>query len=209
MFIEFIDVFISGLTNGSVYALMAVGLTLVYGVSRVFNFAYGSFFSMGGYLAWILMVALGLLGGSSSINGMIYICGNPMDYQRWAADPGMQRWDYAHNLPYFKRAETRLIGANQYHGVNGPLMLETGPCRNPLFNAFFEAVQQAGYPLTDDVNGYRQEGFAPFDRNVYRGRRWSAAPGTPGNTRPCASTTSPPTRTAASGWKLSAAPAPS
>ena len=116
-----------------------------------------------------------LLGGSSSINGMIYIRGNALDYQRWAADPGMQHWDYAHNLPYFKRAETRLIGANQYHGVNGPLMLETGPCRNPLFRAFFEAVQQAGYPLTDDVNGYRQEGFAPFDRNVYRGRRWSAA----------------------------------
>lgn len=88
---------------------------------------------------------------------------------------GMRHWDYAHNLPYCKRAETWLIGADQYHGVNGPLMLETGPCQNALFEAFFKAVQQAGYPLTDDVNGYRQEGFAPFDRNVYRGRRWSAA----------------------------------
>jgi len=63
MLLEFIDVFISGLTNGSVYALMAVGLALVYGVSRAFNFAYGSFFSMGGYLAWVIMVGLGLMGG--------------------------------------------------------------------------------------------------------------------------------------------------
>ena len=116
-----------------------------------------------------------VLGGSSSINGMIYIRGNAMDYERWAADEGMHNWDYAHNLPYFKRAETRLLGADDYHGGDGPLKLETGPCTNPLFAAFFEAVQQAGYPLTDDVNGYRQEGFAPFDRNVYRGRRLSAA----------------------------------
>lgn len=116
-----------------------------------------------------------VLGGSSSINGMIYIRGNAMDYERWAADEGMQNWDYAHNLPYFRRAETRLIGTNEYHGANGPLKLETGPCKNPLFDAFLAAVQQAGYPLTDDVNGYRQEGFGPFDRNVYLGRRLSAA----------------------------------
>ena len=116
-----------------------------------------------------------VLGGSSSINGMIYIRGNAMDYERWAADEGLQNWDYAHNLPYFKRAETRLIGADEYHGANGPLKLETGPCKNPLFHAFFEAVKQAGYPRTDDVNGYQQEGFSPFDRNVYRGRRLSAA----------------------------------
>ena len=116
-----------------------------------------------------------VLGGSSSINGMIYIRGIALDYERWAAEEGMQNWDYAHNLPYFKRAENRLIGADEYHGDNGPLKLETGPCKNPLFNAFLEAVQQAGYPRTDDVNGYQQEGFGPFDRNVYRGRRLSAA----------------------------------
>ena len=116
-----------------------------------------------------------VLGGSSSINGMIYIRGNAMDYQRWGKDDGMQNWDYAHNLPYFKRAETRLIGADEYHGVNGPLLLETGPCKNPLFGAFLKAVQEAGYPLTEDVNGYRQEGFGAFDRNIYRGRRLSAA----------------------------------
>jgi choline dehydrogenase len=116
-----------------------------------------------------------VLGGSSSINGMIFQRGNPLDYTRWAAEPGMQDWDYAHCLPYFKRMETCLAGADQFRGGDGPLVLERGPATNPLFTAFFEAVQQAGYELTDDVNGYRQEGFAAFDRNLHRGRRLSAA----------------------------------
>ena len=116
-----------------------------------------------------------VLGGSSSINGMIFQRGNPLDFERWAADKGMDAWDYAHCLPYFKRIETCLAGADEWRGGSGPLLMERGPATSPLFGAFFEAVQQAGYPLTDDVNGYRQEGFAPFDRNVYRGRRLSAA----------------------------------
>lgn len=116
-----------------------------------------------------------VLGGSSSINGMIFQRGNPMDYERWAADPGMETWDYLHCLPYFKRMENCLAGADRWRGGSGPLILERGPAKNPLFGAFFEAVQQAGYPLTDDVNGYRQEGFARFDRNISNGRRWSAA----------------------------------
>jgi choline dehydrogenase len=118
-----------------------------------------------------------VLGGSSSINGMIFQRGNPLDYERWAADPGMQTWDHAHCLPYFKRMETCLAAAvdDPFRGHAGPLVLERGPATSPLFGAFFEAVQQAGYSLTDDVNGYRQEGFAPFDRNVHRGRRLSAA----------------------------------
>ena len=116
-----------------------------------------------------------VLGGSSSINGMIFQRGNPMDYQRWAADPGMETWDYAHCLPYFKRMETCLAGSDQYRGGDGPLVLERGPATNPLFGAFFEAAQQAGHELTDDVNGRKQEGFARFDRNVHRGRRLSAA----------------------------------
>ncbi len=116
-----------------------------------------------------------VLGGSSSINGMIFQRGNALDYERWAADDGMAEWDYAHCLPYFKRMETCLAGADAWRGGSGPLVLERGPATTPLFGAFFEAVQQAGYPLTDDVNGYRQEGFAPFDRNVHRGRRLSAA----------------------------------
>jgi choline dehydrogenase len=116
-----------------------------------------------------------VLGGSSSINGMIFQRGNPLDYERWAADPGMADWDYAHCLPYFKKMETCLAGGGKWRGYEGPLVLERGPANSPLFLAFFEAVQQAGYSLTDDVNGYRQEGFAPFDRNVHRGRRLSAA----------------------------------
>jgi choline dehydrogenase len=116
-----------------------------------------------------------VLGGSSSINGMIFQRGNPMDYERWAGDQGMETWDYAHCLPYFKKMETCLAGADEWRGGSGPLILERGPARTPLFTAFFKAVQEAGYPLTNDVNGYRQEGFAAFDRNVHKGRRLSAA----------------------------------
>ena len=118
-----------------------------------------------------------ILGGSSSINGQIFQRGNPLDYERWATDPGMETWDYAHCLPYFKRMETCLAAAPEdpFRGHDGPLVLERGPATNPLFTAFFDACQQAGYQLTDDVNGYRQEGFAPFDRNIHRGRRLSAS----------------------------------
>ena len=116
-----------------------------------------------------------VLGGSSSINGMIFQRGNPLDYERWAADPGMQSWDYAHCLPYFKKMETCLAGGDQYRGDHGPLVLERGPVKNPLFDAFFKATEQAGFAHTDDVNGFRQEGFGPFDRNLTRGRRLSAA----------------------------------
>ena len=118
-----------------------------------------------------------VLGGSSSVNGMIFQRGNPMDYERWASDPGMETWDHAHCLPYFKRMENCLAAAadDPFRGHDGPLVLERGPAKGPLFDAFFAAVQEAGYPLTDDVNGYRQEGFAAFDRNVHKGRRLSAA----------------------------------
>ncbi len=118
-----------------------------------------------------------VLGGSSSINGMIFQRGNPMDYQRWGAEEGMGNWDYAHCLPYFKRMENCLAAepGDEYRGRSGPLVLERGPATGPLFQAFFAATQQAGYALTKDVNGYRQEGFGPFDRNIHRGRRLSAA----------------------------------
>ena len=116
-----------------------------------------------------------VLGGSSCINGMIYIRGNALDYEKWAKEDGLQSWDYAHCLPYFIRFESRLKGADQYHGASGPLYLTTPKCENPLFDAFFKAVQEAGYPVTEDVNGYQQEGFSSFDRTCYRGRRWNAA----------------------------------
>ena len=117
-----------------------------------------------------------VLGGSSSINGMIWQRGNPLDYERWAADPGMENWDYAHCLPYFKKLENCLADPKSpFHGDSGPLKLERGPMKSPLFEAFFTAAEEAGYARTPDVNSFRQEGFGPFDRNVYRGRRLSAA----------------------------------
>jgi choline dehydrogenase len=115
-----------------------------------------------------------VLGGSSSINGMIFQRGNPADFEEWARILGVEEWDHAHCLPYFKRMESSLSD-DEYRGVGGPLLLTRSPAASPLFEAFFEAVQQAGYPLTDDVNGYRQEGFAPFDANRHEGRRFSAA----------------------------------
>ena len=115
-----------------------------------------------------------ILEGSSSINGMIFQRGNPLDYERWAADPGMDTWGYAHCLPYFKKMEDCRAGADEWRGKDGPLILERGKTENPLFAAFFAAVQEAGHEITSDVNGYKQEGFAAFDRNVHDGRRYSA-----------------------------------
>ena len=118
-----------------------------------------------------------VLGGSSSINGMIYQRGNPMDYEGWGAPKGMETWDYAHCLPYFKRLETT-FGAEKndpIRGLHGPIKLRRGPAKNPLFQAFFDAAVEAGYKKTPDVNGFRQEGFGPFDSQVHHGRRVSAS----------------------------------
>ncbi len=119
------------------------------------------------------------LGGSSLINGMCYIRGNAMDYDSWAQAPGLGDWSYHDCLPYFRKAETRDIGPDDYHGGDGPLNVTTAkPGRNVLFEAMVEAGVQAGYPRTDDLNGYRQEGFGPMDRSVTpKGRRSSTARG--------------------------------
>ena len=115
------------------------------------------------------------IGGSSSINGMVYIRGNAQDYNGWAENFGLADWSYAHCLPYFKKAETRAKGADDYRGGAGPLNVSTGACKNPLYNAFIEAGQQAGYAYTADMNGYQQEGFGPMDMTTHKGRRWSTA----------------------------------
>jgi choline dehydrogenase len=119
------------------------------------------------------------LGGSSLINGMCYIRGNALDYDGWAQRPGLADWSYADCLPYFRKAEARDSGPNAYHGGDGPLSVATSKAgRNPLYDAFIEAGEQAGYPRTDDLNGYRQEGFGPMDRSVTpKGRRSSTARG--------------------------------
>jgi choline dehydrogenase len=119
------------------------------------------------------------LGGSSLINGMCYIRGNALDYDNWAKAKGMQSWSYLDCLPYFRKAETRDIGANDYHGDRGPVHVTTPKAgNNVLYQAMVEAGVQAGYPRTDDLNGYQQEGFGPMDRTTTpHGRRSSTARG--------------------------------
>jgi len=115
-----------------------------------------------------------VIGGSSSINGMVYVRGNPMDFERWREE-GAAGWGYADVLPYFRRAETREEGGDGYRGDEGKLHTKYGPLGNPLHAAFLKAAEQAGYPLTDDINGGQQEGFGRMDMTVHKGRRWSAA----------------------------------
>ncbi|WP_447755034.1 choline dehydrogenase [Pseudomonas nicosulfuronedens] len=119
------------------------------------------------------------LGGSSLINGMCYIRGNAMDFDGWAQGKGLEDWTYLDCLPYFRKAETRDIGPNDFHGGSGPVSVTTPKAgNNPLFHAMVEAGVQAGYPRTEDLNGYQQEGFGPMDRTVTpQGRRASTARG--------------------------------
>lgn len=119
-----------------------------------------------------------VFGGGSSINGMCYIRGNALDYDRWASeDQSLSHWSYQHCLPYFKKSETRDIGGDNYHGDSGPLSVTKGGSDNPLFKAWTDAGQQAGYAYTEDMNGYRQEGFGPMDRTTKKGKRGSTAVG--------------------------------
>jgi len=90
-------------------------------------------------------------------------------------EAGAENWSYAHCLPYFKKSETRLKGGDAYRGDQGPLFVTTGSSKNPLYQAFIEAGRQAGYPVTEDMNGYQQEGLGWMDMTTYKGRRWSAA----------------------------------
>ena len=115
-----------------------------------------------------------VIGGSSSINGMVYVRGHARDFDHWR-DQGADGWGYADVLPYFRRMEQSHGGQDGWRGTDGPLHVTRGPRRNPLFHAFVEAGRQAGYGVTDDYNGERQEGFGPMEQTVHRGRRWSAA----------------------------------
>jgi choline dehydrogenase len=115
-----------------------------------------------------------VLGGSSSINGLVYIRGNPWDFERWAEE-GATGWNYRDVLPYFRRAETREEGGNRYRGADGPLHTRYGSLSNPLHAAWLAAAAQAGYPHSDDVNAFQQEGFGRMDMTVGAGRRCSAA----------------------------------
>jgi choline dehydrogenase len=116
-----------------------------------------------------------VLGGSSSINGLVYVRGNPQDFQRWESE-GATGWNYAAVLPYFRRAEKRATGGDDYRGDQGPLQTRYGTLANPLHAAWLTAGRQAGYATTSDINGYQQEGFGRLDMTVGEdGRRCSAA----------------------------------
>jgi choline dehydrogenase len=117
-----------------------------------------------------------VLGGSTSINGMLYTRGNRADYDRWAKETGTDEWDYAHCLPYFRKLERRVGEAeDDFRGRSGPHTIAPSPTDGPIFDAFFEAVRQAGHKVLNDTNGSEQEGFAPLDQGVRGGRRESAS----------------------------------
>lgn len=115
-----------------------------------------------------------VLGGSSSINGMVYVRGHAHDFDHWA-EQGATGWGYADVLPYFKRMEHSNGGEYGWRGASGPLNIQRGPRKNPLYQAFVEAGQQAGFELTEDYNGSKQEGFGAMEQTIHGGRRWSVA----------------------------------
>ncbi|MFN0114892.1 MAG: choline dehydrogenase [Paracoccaceae bacterium] len=124
-----------------------------------------------------------VIGGSSSINGMVFVRGHARDFDIWAEE-GAAGWGYADVLPYFRRMETWHggepggepgVGPNEFRGDSGPLHVTRGTRANPLFDAFVEAGRQAGYEVTGDYNGAKQEGFGPMEATIWKGRRWSAA----------------------------------
>jgi choline dehydrogenase len=115
-----------------------------------------------------------VLGGSSSINGLVYVRGHPLDFERWEAE-GATGWGYRNVLPYFRRAENFRGGADAWRGGEGPLATAQGRKRNPLYAAFVEAGREAGYAVSRDLNGERQEGFGALDMTVRDGVRASAA----------------------------------
>ena len=115
-----------------------------------------------------------VVGGSSSINGMVYVRGHARDYDHWA-DQGADGWAYADVMPYFLRLETSHEGEVGWRGTDGPLHVTRGRRENPLYHAFVEAGRQAGFETTRDYNGCKQEGFGPMEQTVWKGRRWSTA----------------------------------
>lgn len=116
-----------------------------------------------------------VLGGSSSINGMIYVRGNPEDFNRWSSILGSTEWDYEHCLPYFKKAECSDVGDPEIRGTQGPLNIRRGAGDSPLYQAWLKAGQEAGYPLQNDLNGFDQEGVGLFDSTIHAGKRRSVA----------------------------------
>jgi choline dehydrogenase len=115
-------------------------------------------------------------GGSSSINGMIYIRGHARDYDQWR-QMGLEGWAYKDVLPYFKRSESLQGGGDAWHGGDGPLKVSKASDPNPIYKATIEAGRQAGHKVTADFNGFQQEGWGPYQLTIHDGERWSAARG--------------------------------
>jgi choline dehydrogenase len=115
------------------------------------------------------------LGGSSSINAMIYVRGSRYDYNTWRDEYGCDGWGYTDLLPYFLRAENNSRGASAFHGTGGPLNVQDQKHKSPLTTAFVEAARRSGLPANDDFNGPRQDGAGFYQVTQRGGRRWSAA----------------------------------
>jgi len=117
-----------------------------------------------------------VMGGSSSINGMVYVRGHAKDFDQWE-EQGAKGWAYKDCLPYFKRCESWYEGENDYRGGSGPVSTSNGNNMklNPLYGAFIEAGKEAGYPETIDYNGEQQEGFGPMHMTVGGGVRSSTS----------------------------------
>lgn len=113
------------------------------------------------------------VGGSSIINGMVYVRGHAQDYDRWVQE-GALGWGWADVLPYFRKSQNHASGGSLYRGDDGPVRVRTGNIPNELYNAWMNAGREAGYVVSDDINGHQQEGFCRLDMTVHAGRRWSA-----------------------------------
>mgnify|MGYP003327802188 CR=1 FL=1 len=116
-----------------------------------------------------------IIGGSSSINSMVYMRGHPLDYDNWSSNYNLKEWSFDKCLPYFKKCESSDRGENEWRGGNGPLGVTKGKLQNPLFDALIQAGEQSGQGVSDDLNGYKQEGIARLDSTTKNGMRCSAA----------------------------------
>jgi len=167
----------AGGSDNSIFVQMPTALSIPMNMAR-FNWGYRSVPEPALYGRRLDCPRGKVLGGSSSINGMVYVRGHACDFDQWE-EQGAAGWAYRHCLPYFRRAESWQSGGDDYRGDVGPLATGGGNnmALNPLYQAFIDAGEQAGYPLTGDYNGHRQEGFGPMHMTVKNGVRWSTANG--------------------------------
>lgn len=161
----------AGEDRGSLFRTMPLGLPFVYQDSSV-QWGHRSGPEPGLHGRTIDEKGGRLVGGSSSINAMIWNRGNPLDYDGWSQTPGLAEWSWSHVLPYFRSLETFEDGASDHRGGDGPMRIKRAEARHPLFESFVDAGLQGGFEVTPDHNGYRQEGMHIAQVNIDRGQRW-------------------------------------